>query len=221
MKLSPVGVLVVALGGLVAIIMWIVGYFGLPNAVTHRNLAENPPIESSINATGGTAGGAAPAAPGGGTQAQAAWYALGKDPKSLDLTITAQAGNNPMNFNGYGKGDLKIQVPVGWKVNVKFVNQQGQVPHSVGFVQWADRQSPTGQFTPAFNGSTGPEDKFKSGVTSEGESFSFTADKAGQYAMVCGVPGHAAAGMWDEFDVDAKLTSPVIVTPDKGTVTVK
>ncbi|WP_051662826.1 sulfocyanin-like copper-binding protein [Alicyclobacillus macrosporangiidus] len=217
MKLSPLGVLVVALGGLVAIIIWIVGYIGLPNQVTHRDLAHNPQVETSLNATsGGAAGGAA----GGQAGQKAAWYALGKEPKSIDLTITAQSGDNPMNFNGYGKGALKITVPVGWKVNVTFVNQQGQVPHSVGFVQWADRESPTGQFTPAFDGSVGDESQFKSGVTSAGQKYSFTADKAGQYAMVCGVPGHAAAGMWDEFDVDAHATAPTITTPE-GTVTVK
>ncbi|MCL6517599.1 sulfocyanin-like copper-binding protein [Alicyclobacillus sp.] len=219
MKLSPLGVLVVALGGLVAIIVWVVGYIGLPNEVTHRNLAENPQVQTSANAAG-TAAGTAAGAGGQAGQQQAAWYALGKDPKSIDLTITAQAGDNPMNFNGFGKGDLKIKVPVGWKVNITFVNQQGQVPHSVGFVQWADRESPSGQFTPAFQGSVGDENQFKMGVTSAGEKFSFVADKAGQYAMVCGVPGHAAAGMWDEFDVDASADAPVITTP-QGTVTVK
>jgi sulfocyanin len=213
MRFSPVGVLIVALGALVGIIIWVVGYFGLPNEVTHRNLAENPPIQSSMNETGG-AGQAA-----GGQQGGQAWYALGKEPKTLDLNITTEASDNPMNFNGYTKGALKITVPVGWKVNITYTNKQ-PVAHSVGVVPWDQRENPSGQFTEAFSGSIGPKDKFETGVTAnQPYNFSFTADKAGQYAMVCGVPGHAAGGMWDEFDVDAKAKAPTITT-DKGTITV-
>ena len=42
------------------------------------------------------------------------------------------------------------------------------------------------------------------------EEFTFTATQAGQYAVVCGVPGHAQAGMWDEFDVVAGLAAPQV-----------
>lgn len=51
MKLSPLGVMVVTLGALVGIIIWVVGYIGLPNAMTHANLKENPPIKTSVNQT--------------------------------------------------------------------------------------------------------------------------------------------------------------------------
>jgi hypothetical protein len=37
--------------------------------------------------------------------------------------------------------------------------------------------------------------------------FSFTVDKAGTYALVCGVPGHAVAGMWDVLKV-ANVAAP-------------
>jgi hypothetical protein len=50
--------------------------------------------------------------------------------------------------------------------------------------------------------------------------FSFTADKAGQYAFVCGVPGHAAGGMWDEFDVSDSAKN-VTIAADNKTITVK
>jgi sulfocyanin len=218
MKFSPVGMLVITLGAVVAIIIWVVGYFGLPNVDTHRNLAANPNIESSVgNAANGTApAGGAAAAPAG------PWYTLDKAPKTLNLAIASVAGDDPMNFNGYSKGALKITVPVGWKVNITYNNQQtGGITHSVGFVDWSQRQSPNGQFTPAFTGSVGPTDKFSNGVPSgQPIQYAFTADKAGQYALVCGVPTHAAGGMWDEFDVSASVQSPTI-NADGKTVTVK
>ncbi len=124
-----------------------------------------------------------------------------------------------MNFNGYSQGALKITVPAGWTVNVTFNNQQ-TVSHSVGFVPWSERETPNGQFTAAFKRSTGPTDKFQSGVPqNQPYKFYFVANKAEQFALVCGVPGHAAGGMWDEFDVDANAKAPTITT-DQGTVTV-
>ncbi|MDQ0191008.1 c-type cytochrome [Alicyclobacillus cycloheptanicus] len=51
MKLSPVGIMVVTLGALVGIIVWVVAYIGLPNDITHRNLAKNPAIQTSVNQT--------------------------------------------------------------------------------------------------------------------------------------------------------------------------
>jgi hypothetical protein len=64
-------------------------------------------------------------------------------------------------------------------------------------------------------------DKFDTGLQSSDPpvKFSFKADKAGQYAMVCGVPGHAQGGMWDELDISATAQAPTITTPS-GTVTV-
>ena len=35
----------------------------------------------------------------------------------------------------------------------------------------------------------------------ENDAVTFTADKAGEYALICYVPGHAAAGMWINFTV--------------------
>jgi sulfocyanin len=213
MKISPLGALVVALGACSAIVFWIVGYFVLPNEVTHRNFAANPKIQTSVSPTSGSTG------QGATGQGQAAWYALDKVPKTLDLSITSKNGDDPMNFNGYSKGALKITVPAGWTVNVTYNNQQS-VNHSVGFVPWSERETPNGQFTAAFKGSTGPSDKFQSGVPqNQPYKFSFVANQAGKYALVCGVPGHAAGGMWDEFDVVANAKAPTITT-DQGTVTV-
>ncbi|OFW77541.1 MAG: hypothetical protein A2201_00695 [Alicyclobacillus sp. RIFOXYA1_FULL_53_8] len=54
MKFSPAGIFVVTIGLVAGIMIWVVGYFNLPNKETHRNLAANPPIETSTNATAST-----------------------------------------------------------------------------------------------------------------------------------------------------------------------
>jgi len=47
------------------------------------------------------------------------------------------------------------------------------------------------------------------------DSLSFTADKAGRYWIMCGVPGHAEGGMWDLLVVSETATAPA-VTFDTG-----
>ncbi len=44
------------------------------------------------------------------------------------------------------------------------------------------------------------------------QKFSFIADKAGKYAIVCGVPGHDAAGMWDTLVVSDSAATATIST---------
>ena len=36
------------------------------------------------------------------------------------------------------------------------------------------------------------------------------ANKPGKYFLVCGVPGHLQAGMWDRFTVSASAKTPSI-----------
>jgi uncharacterized cupredoxin-like copper-binding protein len=38
----------------------------------------------------------------------------------------------------------------------------------------------------------------------------FVADKAGAFLIICGVPGHAAAGMWIRFTVEAGAERPLL-----------
>ena len=115
---------------------------------------------------------------------------------------------NGFNFNGYANGDMQVQVPTGWTVKVSFVDQSS-TPHSALIVPWEERQA--GGFPPGFHGSAAAD--FRSGIEKgdDPQTFSFTVDKAGQYAIVCGVPGHDSAGMWDEFDVVDNLAAPRVL----------
>jgi sulfocyanin len=165
---------------------------------------------------GGTAGAAAMS--GSAAAALVAYSGpdkiLASDAASKTVTVNLIAGEgasgNGFNFNGYANGAMHVQVPTGWTVKVSMVDQ-AETPHSALVVPWSQRQG--GSFVPAFTGSA-PAD-FRSGIEKgdDPQTFTFTADKAGQYAIVCGVPGHVDAGMWDAFDVVDKLAAPqVLVT---------
>lgn len=87
-----------------------------------------------------------------------------------------------------------VTVPGGWRVVVTFVNAS-VVPHSAEVVPYAASQ-PDGARRPAFPGAATPS--LEAGLPRGARAtFSFAATRAGTYEFVCGVPGHAVAGMWD------------------------
>jgi len=127
---------------------------------------------------------------------------------SLDLTAAQADG---YNFNGYAGGALIVKVPIGTRVQVTMRNAAADVSHSALVAAWDQRMKGSGM-TPAFPGAA-PAD-FETGITSHDPPlrFSFTALSAGTYALICGVPGHALIGMWDEFDVVNGLDAPSVTT---------
>ncbi len=114
-------------------------------------------------------------------------------------TVTVIAGysgaNDGLNFNGDANGKMVISVPAGYRVTVAFASK-GVFPHNAVITS----TKPTGSgdtFSLAFSGS-GPADT-TTGVVSA--RYSFRATKVGAYYIVCGLPGHAATGMWGRFMV--------------------
>ena len=139
---------------------------------------------------------------------------LAADPASRTVTLNLVAGEGAaakgFNFNGFANGTMHVQVPTGWTVKVSMVDQ-AETPHSALVVPWSQRQG--GNLTAAFTGSA-PAD-FRSGIEKgdDPQTFTFMPDKAGAYAIVCGVQGHIDAGMWDTLDVVDNLAAPqVLVT---------
>ena len=118
--------------------------------------------------------------------------------RTATLTLIAGYKGGGFDFDGDSNGKMVISVPAGDTVNVSFSNR-GVAPHSAVFTLYNKRNSPTG-FPLAFRGaeSKNPTNGITKGIT---QRFSFVANKPGRYALVCGVPGHAAAGMWDVFQV--------------------
>ena len=114
--------------------------------------------------------------------------------------------NGALNFNGFGDGRLTFTVPAGWHVVIHFINHDGMLAHSAVVI--ADSLVPTtGASTPAFNQAVTL--KVQEGLTAtQRDDMNFVADKAGSYLIICGVPGHAAAGMWIRFKVEGGLNRP-------------
>lgn len=122
--------------------------------------------------------------------------------------------NGALNFNGFGDGGLTLTVPAGWHVVIHFINHDGMLAHS-GIVV-ADSSVPTmGATSPAF--SQAVTLKVQEGLTAtERDDMKFVADKTGSFLIICGVPGHAAAGMWIRFKVEAGADRPLLAaTPGK------
>ncbi len=121
--------------------------------------------------------------------------------KTVNLTVVAAYNSvaGGFNFNGYNNGGLTITVPKGAKVVVAFTNK-APLPHSAVITPYASRTLGS-NFPLAFKGASTPSPSDGKSNVSTPQVFSFTADKVGLYALVCGVPGHAVGGMWITFAV--------------------
>jgi len=129
--------------------------------------------------------------------------------KTVTVNLVSPEGTaaHGFNFDGYANGAMTVKVPLGWSVTVK-LTVDSPYAHSALIVPWDQKNASS--FTPAFPGAATPDFKVGFAKGKPAESFTFTADKAGRYALVCGVPGHVAAGMWDEFDVAQDIIVPQV-----------
>jgi alcohol dehydrogenase (cytochrome c) len=143
------------------------------------------------------------------------WIVADKANKSLDLLLVGSYNNalSGMNFNGFGNGEMKVTVPVGWKVNVKMKNANPQLPHSV-MITPESAKGTIKDFKLAFSGAQTP-DPLAGFVGKDSQDFAFTPDKAGTYLIWCAIPGHGSMGMYDTLVVDDKATEPSISMPKK------
>lgn len=146
--------------------------------------------------------------------------ALRFDSATNTVTYPIVAGltsnNSAWNFNGYADGEMTIVVPLNAKVVMPFSNLDGNVPHSFGVIagtgSTADlAAAPDRQ--PALPGAI--TRRYVTGLGSRDRDIvRFTANQAGEFLLVCGVPGHAPGGMWIRFVVSADAQRPEIQTRD-------
>lgn len=125
---------------------------------------------------------------------------------TIDLVAGSTADNSHWNFNGYYGGRGSITVPEGYTVTINLTNRDPNMGHSVGVGErMATYPANFTTVTPAFEGAvtSNPTSMTESTMPGESESITFTADRAGDYALVCYVVGHASAGMWIAFTVSA------------------
>lgn len=166
------------------------------------------PAGSTATPAAAPAGSTAAAPAPSGPMSMPAWMKVDKAKKtaSLDIHAGQTPDNNHWNFNGYDKGNATITVPEGYKVTIKFTNDDPSLAHSIGVDSAYTTFPPT--FTnpqPIFSGaiSSDPTDPSKATQPHKSQTLSFTASKAGSYTLNCFIPGHAMAGMWIHFDVSS------------------
>jgi hypothetical protein len=106
----------------------------------------------------------------------------------LKLLASVGTANNGFNFDGWGRGELLVRVPRGWRVVVDCVNHSGG-RHSCAVVAGALATRP------AFPGASTPSpiDGLRPGQSA---TFMFTASRTGTYRIASLVPGEEQARMY-------------------------
>ena len=115
-----------------------------------------------------------------------------------------------MNFNGFADGNMQVQVPTGWKVRISLTVGGGTLAHSVLIVPWMEKDK-AGHWGLAFPKAAVADYAAGMEAGDAPQTFAIVADKPGLYGLICGVPGHVAMGMWDEFDVVDNLAAPQVL----------
>jgi hypothetical protein len=103
------------------------------------------------------------------------------------------SSNNGFNFDGYGRGELMVIVPVHWRIRVTCTD------HSAMRNSCAVVQGPM-TVKAAFSGASVPNPV--EGLTQgETATFSFVAAHTGVFRLASLVAGHEDARMWDVLQV--------------------
>jgi hypothetical protein len=112
---------------------------------------------------------------------------------SIKLVPAYNDANGGFNFNGYGKGEVAVVVPVRWRVTIRCESRTPAGRHSCALVP-----SP-GLIAPSIPGAVGREG-----------SFSFSSSRPGVYRMASLVRGDERAGMWDVLEIK-QVSRPKVV----------
>lgn len=125
---------------------------------------------------------------------------------SLQLIAGYNGLNGSLNYNGATRGSHGLYVPTGWRIHVAVTNRDSDLQHSAIVVQKV-LPPPIEPTEPAFAAAALPQ--LDEGLNEdETGTLDFIADRAGQYMIACGVPGHAQAGMWLQLSVANGIRVP-------------
>lgn len=132
----------------------------------------------------------------------------------FDVVAAFNENNEHWNFNGYHTGNATVMVPPGWTVRVPFRNEEEEIPHSLVVIadlgDVEQHPSETGEDAAAFPGAH-TANPVEGSEIGKSETFTFRADKPGDYLWYCGVAGHGNAGMWIRFQVAEGVDAPAVV----------
>jgi Sulfocyanin (SoxE) domain len=133
------------------------------------------------------------------------------DPAGKTVTIALQvtrASDGGALINGHRKGGLQIVVPLNWTVQWDWRNADSTAPHSL--VVMVEREK-----LPTEGGRASFTNAMSRSVTAglpagQGDRTTFTADEAGWYWLLCGVPSHALNGEYLGLRVDPEAKAATV-----------
>jgi sulfocyanin len=130
----------------------------------------------------------------------------------VQVVAAATSSLSGFNFDGYAKGQANFVIPVGWTITLEFSNKSS-TPHDVALtsslkVPLTPVPQPGGIAPVAIPGPT----TIAQGLTASAGTVAtgFSSNAPGRFYLVCGVPGHVQAGMWDYLTVSATAKQPSI-----------
>jgi hypothetical protein len=126
---------------------------------------------------------------------------------TLTLTVTHGSDGSAL-INGRRRGELQIVVPLNWTVQWDWRNADSAAAHSL--VVMAEREKlPTEGGRAAFTNAMSRS--VAAGLPAgETDRTTFTAEEAGWYWLLCGVPGHAIAGEFLGLRVDPEARAATV-----------
>ncbi len=131
-----------------------------------------------------------------------AWLVSDSVAKTVTFTLEVtggQAGSSAL-INGYRSGGIQIIVPLNWTVIWHWRSNDSSALHSLVLMAEREKLPLQGDRPALQNAMTRSVTAgLKAGQTDE---TTFTADEAGWYWLLCGVPGHALGGEWIGLRVD-------------------
>jgi hypothetical protein len=145
-----------------------------------------------------------------------AWLVVDSAGRSvtLDLNVTAAEGAPSARINGYRSGEARIVVPLGWSVKWNWRSTDQTTPHSLVVMVQREKIPLEGGRASLTNAMTRMvTEGLPAGQT---DQTTFTADEAGWYWMLCGVPSHALNGEWLELRVDPAASTASVQLKKKS-----
>jgi hypothetical protein len=133
---------------------------------------------------------------------------------TLKLEVTAPPGTPSALINGFRAGAARVVVPLGWAVNCNWASNDSTAPHSL--VVMVQREKIPLEGGRAFFSNAMTRMVTEGLRPGQPDQTSFTADEAGWYWLLCGVPGHALNGEWLELRVDPEAPLPSVVIKTKA-----
>lgn len=163
----------------------------------------------AVATLGGRPAGAQTAPP---PQAEPAWLVADSAGRTVTLALQVRpaADGGSALINGHRAGELQVVVPLNWTVQWDWRSADSTAPHSL--VVMVEREK-----LPTEGGRAAFTNAMTRMVTAglqpgQGDRTTFTADEAGWYWLLCGVPGHALAGEYLGLRVDPEATTASVKT---------